>query len=102
MPSNRIIDDKDTIRVELENRARKGATITYGQAAALVGRFARGLGPILDAIKDEEAEAGKPDLGCLVVNARSRFPSYVGKSETEQADAIALRQAVFKAHGFSS
>ncbi len=79
----------------MEKRAHAGETITYGEAAALVGRVNQGLGQILDAIKEEEARDGWPDLGCLVVSASTNLPSYVGPEKDARDEAMALREAVF-------
>ncbi len=97
MTSARFEEDKAAIRTELEKRARASETITYGEAAALVGRANQGLGSILDAIKHEEAAASRPDLGCLVVDARTKLPSYVGAEQSAKDSALTLREAVFKA-----
>lgn len=100
MSSDRFIDDKATIRAELLKRARVGQTITYGEMAQIVGRANQGLGSILDAIKVEAAELGRPDLGCLVVSAYAHFPSYVAAGANARFNALAVRKAVFRAHGF--
>ena len=97
MPSDRFNDDKATIRAELEKRARVGETITYSQTAALVGRTPLGLSKILDAIKDEEATSGMPDLGCLVVRIDTGLPGYVGIRDHHKAQAMQVRRAVFAA-----
>jgi hypothetical protein len=99
MPTDRFIADKDIIRAELEKRARARQTITYGQAAALVKRTARGLGPILNAIKIEEAGRRRPDLGCLVVAVRTSLPSYVKEGEDARKRAVEVQEAVFTAWG---
>ena len=41
-------DRKSTIRAELQERARARATITYGEAAAMVGLAHQGLSGILN------------------------------------------------------
>lgn len=86
---------KAIIRAELEDRARARATITYGEAATLVGLANQGLAPILNAIREEEAEKGRPDLGCLIVRSDTGFPSYVGTGENDRARALSARKAVF-------
>lgn len=97
MPTNRFVADKDIIRAELEKRARARQTITYGQAAALVKRTARGLGPILNAIKIEEAGRHRPDLGCLVVAVRTGLPSYVKEGQDAHERAVRVQEDVFTA-----
>ena len=97
MTKDRFTDDKATIRDELEKRARARATMTYGEAAAMVGRANKELAPILNAIRDEEAEHGRPDLGCLVVRADTGFPAYVGMGQEERERAVSTRKAVFVA-----
>ena len=97
MTTDRVRDDKATISAELEERAIARATITYGEAAALVGRTARGLGKILAAIKADEAKHRRPDLGCLVVTVRTGLPSYVGLGQDARDKAIADQEAVFNA-----
>lgn len=86
---------KAKIRAELEDRARARATITYGEAATLVGLANQGLAPILNAIREEETEQGRPDLGCIVVRSDTGFPSYVGTGEDDRARALSTRKAVF-------
>lgn len=90
-------DRKSTIRAELQERARARATITYGEAAAMVGLAHQGLSGILNAIKDEEAEQERPDLGCLVVGASTGFPSYVTRDKADRERALSVRKAVFAA-----
>lgn len=97
MPTDRFIADKDIIRAELEKRARARQTITYGQAAALVKRTARGLGPILNAIKIEEASRRRPDLGCLVVAVHTGLPSYVKEGQDARERAMRIQEEVFTA-----
>ena len=97
MPTDRFIADKAIIRAELEKRARARQTITYGQAAALVKRTARDLGPILNAIKIEEAGRRRPDLGCLVVAVRTGLPSYVKKGQDAHDHAVQVQEDVFAA-----
>jgi hypothetical protein len=96
-PSDRFIIDKATIRAELEQRARARRTITYSEAAILVGRSPRGLSAILDAIEREEAACGHPDLGTLVVNVLTRLPTYARTDPAGRARAIAVQEAVFAA-----
>lgn len=84
------------IRAELEQRARARKTITYGEMAPRLGLMPMALGRLLDTVHDEEKAQGRPDLGCLVVNATTKFPGYVGESESERANALAIREAVFK------
>ena len=88
---------QDTIRAELERRARSRKTITYGELAGMVGLVAQGLGPFLNIIKSHEAADRRPDLGCLVINAATGFPGYVGNGEVERINALELRESVFKA-----
>ena len=88
---------QDTIRAELERRARAGKTINYGEMAELVGLAAVGLTPYLDVNKAQEAEQNRPDLGCLAVNSLTGFPGYIGKSESERANALRIREQVFDA-----
>lgn len=95
--SDRFLSDKATIRAELEERARARKTITYGEAAALVGRTARGLGKILTAIRVEEAGRGRPDLGALVVTVSTGLPSYIGAGPDARDRAITIQEAVFEA-----
>ena len=97
MPSDRFTRDKATIRAALERRARARQTMTYGEAARLVGRAAQGLGPILTAIGAEETRQDRPDLGALVVKMSTGLPSYVGAGEDARAKAIAVQEAVFTA-----
>ena len=97
MTESRFNTDKATIRAELELRARARATITYGEAAIMVGLANQGLAPILNAIRDEEVEHGRPDLGCLVVRADTGFPGNVGTGEEERHAALAIRRSVFSA-----
>ena len=97
MPTDRFIADKATIRAELERRARVRQTITYGEAAAMVKRTARGLGKILTAIRTEEASHQRPDLGCLVVAVRTGLPTYVGQGPDAREKAIAVQEDVFAA-----
>ena len=97
MPTDRFIADKDIIRAELEKRARARQTITYGQAAALVKRTARGLGKILNAIKAEEAGRNRPDLGHLVVSVRTGLPSYVKDGQDARDRAVRIQEDVFTA-----
>ena len=97
MPTERLIADKATIRTGLERRARARRTITYGEAAALVKRTARGLGKILTAIRAEEAGRGRPDLGALVVTVSTGLPSYVKADPADRARAIAVQEAVWRA-----
>lgn len=94
-------DRKTVIRAELLRRAKAGQTISYGEAAKMVGLAAQGLGKILDEIGAEEASENRPDLACLVVNARTGFPGYIGAGEDERRNALAVREAVFKVHGFA-
>ncbi|WP_237482706.1 hypothetical protein [Lichenibacterium dinghuense] len=95
MPTDRFIRDKAAIRAELERRARARQVITYGGAAALVGRAKQGLGPLLTAIGTEEKQQDRPDLGVLVVRMRTGLPSYVGAGQDAQDRAIAVQEAVF-------
>ena len=81
MPTDRFIADKAKLRAELERRARERRTITYGEAAALLGRASQGLGKILTAIRAEETGWRRPDLGCLVVKVRTGLPRYVGQGQ---------------------
>ncbi|WP_237482970.1 hypothetical protein [Lichenibacterium dinghuense] len=67
MPTERFIRDKAAICDDLERLARARRVITYGEAAALVGRSAAALMPVLAAIRAEDARRGRPDLTCLVV-----------------------------------
>lgn len=97
MTADRFADAKATLRADLEMRARARATITYGEAATLVALANQDLASLLNAIRDEEAEQGRPDLGCLVVRADTGFPAYVGPDEAERERAIAARRAVFAA-----
>lgn len=88
---------KAAIRAELEQRARACETISYGEMAGLAGLIPLGMESYLDAIEAEEAELGRPDLGCLVVNAVTGFPGSVGHGEAERTDALLTREAVFRA-----
>jgi hypothetical protein len=97
MSTERFIADKATIRADLERRARARQTITYGEAAALVKRTARGLGAILTAIRVEEAGRGRPDLSALVVRVSTGMPSYVRADPADRARAIAVQEAVWRA-----
>ena len=90
-----LADRKAVVRSELERRARAGQTVTYGEIARKVGLVPAGLGKILDIIKAEEAGRRRPDLGCLVVNAKTGLPGYVGSGRVEQEHALAIREAVF-------
>ncbi len=68
----------------------------------MVGLASQGLGKILSQIGAEEAASRRPDIGCLVVNASTGFPGYVGNGEDERRNALAVREAVFRVHGFTS
>ena len=97
MTTDRPLDDKTLLCAELKDRARARATMTYGEAAAIAGRASQELAPILDAIRQEEAEHGRPDLGCLVVRADTGFPAYVGTGHEERERALSTRRAIFAA-----
>lgn len=71
-------EQKVVIRAQLEERARAGETVAYGEIAKLAGLANQGLRPILQAIMDEEADQGRPDLGYLAVMKDTGWPSYVG------------------------
>ena len=71
--------------------------MTYGEAATMVGLTNQGLADILNAIRDEEAGQGRPDLGCLVVRSDTGFPSYVGSDQGDRERALSARKAVFSA-----
>ena len=96
MPNQRLNDDKAAIRAELEKRARTRQTITHVDAADLVKRANQGLVPILDMIRGEEAAAGRPDLGCLVVRTGTGLPGHVMPGKDNRRDALAVREAVFQ------
>ena len=95
--TDRFIRDKAIIRAELERRARGRQTISYGEAADLVGRATQGLGKILTAIRVEEASQRRPDLGVLVVAVRTGSPSYVRGGQDARDAAISVQGAVFAA-----
>ncbi len=90
MPSDRFNADKATLRAELERRARARHIITYGEAAALVGRSTAGLAPLLTSIRVEEAMHRRPDLGVLVVAMSTGLPNGMSREK-----AIAVQEAVF-------
>lgn len=97
MPSDRSIRDKATIRAELERRTWARQVITYGEAAALVGRSTAALMPVLAAIRDEETRCCRPDLTALVVTMSTGLPRGVGAGPDTRDKAIAVQEAVFAA-----
>ena len=92
---SRFTEDKSKLRAELVKRAKERSTALYGEMAALLGRASQGLGTILDAIREDEASGGRPDLSCLVVTARTGLPGHVGREAYETEEALAVRERVF-------
>lgn len=76
--------------------------MTYGEAARMTGRAAQGLGPLLNAIRAEEAGRRRPDLGALIVKMTTGLPSYVGAWQDARDRAIAVQEAVFAARATRS
>lgn len=97
MSIDRFLSDKAALRTNLEQRARSRRTLTYGDAAALVGRSTAGLAPLLTSIRVEEAMQRRPDLGALVVRMDTGLPSYVGPGQDAREKAVAVQEAVFAA-----
>lgn len=92
-------DRKALIVTELRKRAEARETITYGKMGKLVGIAPQGpWKALLDEIGADEGATGRPDLACLVVNASTGLPSYVGSSEAEREAALAERERVFAVH----
>lgn len=97
MSIDRFLSDKAALRTNLEQRARSRRTLTYSDAAALVGRSTAGLAPLLTSIRVEEAMHRRPDLGALVVAVATGLPSYIGAGQDARDKAIAVQEAVFRA-----
>ena len=75
------------IERELERcaRATPMERPTYSELGARVGIPPRGpWEPVLDAIADDADEAGKPDVTFLIRNARTDYPSRIGRHTTRQ------------------
>lgn len=65
----------------MKRQAHARRVITYGEAAALVGRSTAGPMPVLAAISAEDAARGRPDLACLAVPVGTGLPRGMGRDE---------------------
>ena len=95
----RYIEKKGLIERELERCARASPIEhpTYTELGKRVGIPARGpWQPVLDAIADEADREKRPDLTFLVRNARTGYPSRIGRLTKRNPEAWQKERARVK------
>jgi hypothetical protein len=99
----RYIEKRRLIERELERcaRATPMERPTYAEFAARVGIPPRGpWQPVLDSIANDADKVGVPDLTFLIRNARTGYPSRIGRvtrrQPTDDQKKIAMQEIIDK------